>query len=130
MYICVNDPSLNRNFGKYQLPHTWMRFYRIHHHFSSNNIAVKPIHLPTWANPRKYTIQQMGHMQLQLVSIVPIGGAFLLPISSSTISIMPPTYPKHPMHPKLSYTSISKVPSLVSTYFDLCSLTFFRDLMK
>ena len=23
MYICVNDPSLNRNLGKYQLPHIW-----------------------------------------------------------------------------------------------------------
>ena len=23
MYIYVNDPSLNRNFGKYQLPHIW-----------------------------------------------------------------------------------------------------------
>ena len=22
MFICVNDPSLNRNLGKYQLPHT------------------------------------------------------------------------------------------------------------
>ena len=23
MYICVNDPSLSRNLGKYQLPHIW-----------------------------------------------------------------------------------------------------------
>ena len=23
MYICVNDPSLKRNLGKYQLPHIW-----------------------------------------------------------------------------------------------------------
>ena len=23
IYICVNDPSLNRNWGKYQLPHIW-----------------------------------------------------------------------------------------------------------
>ena len=23
MYICVNDPSLNRNLGKYQIPHIW-----------------------------------------------------------------------------------------------------------
>ena len=23
MFICVNDPSLNRNLGKYQLPHIW-----------------------------------------------------------------------------------------------------------
>ena len=23
MYMCVNDPSLNRNLGKYQLPHIW-----------------------------------------------------------------------------------------------------------
>ena len=23
MYIHVSDPSLNRNLGKYQLPHTW-----------------------------------------------------------------------------------------------------------
>ena len=23
LYICVNDQSLNRNLGKYQLPHIW-----------------------------------------------------------------------------------------------------------
>ena len=23
MFICVSDPSLNRNLGKYQLPHSW-----------------------------------------------------------------------------------------------------------
>ena len=23
MFICVNDPSLNRDLGKYQLPHIW-----------------------------------------------------------------------------------------------------------
>ena len=23
MYLHVNDPSLNRNLGKYQLPHIW-----------------------------------------------------------------------------------------------------------
>ena len=23
MFICVNDPSLNRNLGKYLLPHIW-----------------------------------------------------------------------------------------------------------
>ena len=26
LYIRVNDPSLNRNVGKYHLPHIWMRF--------------------------------------------------------------------------------------------------------
>ena len=23
MYICLNDPPLNRNLGKYNLPHLW-----------------------------------------------------------------------------------------------------------
>ena len=26
LYIKANDPSLNRNVGKYHLPHVWMRF--------------------------------------------------------------------------------------------------------
>ena len=30
MYIGINDPLLNRNFGKYQLPHIWDGCYRTH----------------------------------------------------------------------------------------------------
>ena len=66
-------------------------------------------------------------MQLKLVSIIPCGGTFLLSMSPSTISIIPSIhhkYPKHPMNPKLPYTPISMVPSLVSTHFDLCGLAF------
>ena len=40
MYIHVNDPSLNRNLGKYQLPHIWTRFCKIHQLSNSNNPAL------------------------------------------------------------------------------------------
>ena len=30
MYIRVNDPSLNRNLGKFQLPHVWTKYSRTH----------------------------------------------------------------------------------------------------
>ena len=32
MFIHINNPSLNRNLGKYQLPQCGMRFYRTPHH--------------------------------------------------------------------------------------------------
>ena len=31
MYICVNDPSLNRNIGKYQLPSIWDELMQVSH---------------------------------------------------------------------------------------------------
>ena len=50
MNICVNDQSLNRNLGKYQLPHIWEEVLQVTHHFSSNNTALTP------------TFPQIGHL--------------------------------------------------------------------
>ena len=39
MFICVNDPSLNRNLGKYQLSLYGKTFFRICQHYNSRNPA-------------------------------------------------------------------------------------------
>ena len=38
IYIRVNDPSLNRNVGKYHLPHVWMRFWLTSQNLNLNKI--------------------------------------------------------------------------------------------
>ena len=90
MYICVNDPSLNRNLGNTN-SHTYgMKFYRTHHHSSSNNMALPP---PTWATPQVYHTTTGGHAKLHLV---------LSHVGVPSISPFPflqyPMLPKHPLH--------------------------------
>ena len=66
MYIWVNDPSLNRNLGNYQLPHIWDQVYMTHHHSSSNSTAYHPSH-PTYG-PTPISVphnKRGGHTQLQ-----------------------------------------------------------------
>ena len=41
MYICVQDPTLNRNQGKYQLPHIWDHLLHV-----SPTLQCKPSSLP------------------------------------------------------------------------------------
>ena len=79
---------------------------------------VTQIYLPPYMvqPPKIYHTTDRGHMELQLVCIVPCGCAFHITL---TITIIPP----HTLlKPKL-LQPISEVPSLVSTHFDLCSLT-------
>ena len=89
MYIHVNDPSLNRNLRKYQLPHIWpiisvqiTQLYHLQSHI--------------WAT-HMYTAQyNWGQVQLQLVSIIPCRGAFPFPIphsANSTNSLHTPNTP-------------------------------------
>ena len=47
MFICVNDPSLNRNLGKYQLPHIWLNILQ-----DTPVLQLKFSSLPpTWTTP-------------------------------------------------------------------------------
>ena len=46
MFICVNDPTLNRNLGKYQLPHIWDSILQ-----ASPMLQLKPSSLPTFPTP-------------------------------------------------------------------------------
>ena len=48
MFICVQDPTLNRNLGKYQLPHIWDHLLQV-----SPNLQCKPTNIPT--NPTATT---------------------------------------------------------------------------
>ena len=85
MYICVNDPSLNRNFGKYQLPHIWDQVLQ---DTPALQLKYHTCTIPhTWA--KLSLLQQMcqGHLQLHLVSIVPCGVAFLFTLN---VAIIPP----------------------------------------
>ena len=42
MYICVNDPSLNRSLESINSQNYGMKFKRTHYHFTSNNTALPP----------------------------------------------------------------------------------------
>ena len=46
MSICVNDPTLNRNLGKYQLSHIWDSILQ-----ASPILQLKPSSLPTFPSP-------------------------------------------------------------------------------
>ena len=46
MFIWVQDPTLNRNLGKYQLPHIWN-----HLPMASPNLQCKPSSIPTTSDP-------------------------------------------------------------------------------
>ena len=46
MFICMQDPTLNRNLGKYQLPHIWDHLL-----LASPTLQCKPASLPTTPTP-------------------------------------------------------------------------------
>ena len=46
MFICVQDPTLNKNLGKYQLPHIWDHLL-----LASPTLQHKPSSLPTTPTP-------------------------------------------------------------------------------
>ena len=46
MFICIQDPTLNRNLGKYQLPHIWDHLLQ-----ASPTLQCKPSNHPTTPNP-------------------------------------------------------------------------------
>ena len=96
------------------------KFYRTPHHFSLNNTDLPPTLLLEWATPMYISHSKMGgHVQLHLVCIIPYGSAFLF-LYHSLLTINFP----HTKHSILLFTPISVVPSLVSTHFYICSLTF------
>ena len=72
MYIQVNDPSLNRNLGKYQLPHIWE--YKTAHFCSSSKAVTTPF---TLGHPNLPYIQYTGGTQiLNLVNMALCGVPF------------------------------------------------------
>ena len=46
MFICIQDPALNRNLGKYQLPHIWDHLFLL-----LPTLQCKPSNLPTTPHP-------------------------------------------------------------------------------
>ena len=65
MYIQVNDPSLNRNMGKYHLPNIWDK-----HLYLKKSTTATPFQNGPYANP--LTTHHIGSTQIfALVSMVP-----------------------------------------------------------
>ena len=94
MYIWVNDPSLNRNLDKYQLPHIWNQVFT-GHPITPAQIAQLTIHPPHMDFPPTVQHTTMGaHATSLLVSISHVGGAFPS-LSNSTLT---PHTPKHPIY--------------------------------
>ena len=123
MFICVNDPSLNRNLGKYQLPHIWDNILQ-----DTPALQVKQSNLPpslplTGTTPRFPNLPLMPCNQSKVganvhsVVCIQMGGAKAPPTSSHPLPMFP--------HSSL-YSSTIKVSLLII----LCSLTFLSDLMK
>ena len=109
MYIQFNDPSLNRNLGKYQLPHIWDQVLKDTQIHSSSNSSASPC-IPPHMDPPQLHQATNGEActTSMLGSIFHAGGAS----SSFSIPTLPhhmPLAPKHPIHPKLPYTPISVV---------------------
>ena len=85
VYICVNDPSLNRNLGKYQLPH--MRLGSTGH--SSSPAQITQLYLPLHRSICPPTTI-VGEHTTSLVNIVPCG------VPSLLTPIVPYTSPHTP----------------------------------
>ena len=51
MFICVSDPSLNRNLGKYQLPHVWDNILQDTPALQVKQSSLTPPHPPTRTIP-------------------------------------------------------------------------------
>ena len=114
MFICIQDPTLNRNLGKYQLPQIWNHLLQASPILQYKPSSLPyPIHLKTPLNrfPSHYP-HRWGHI-LFLVGIQCLG------------LISPQTPPKVPTN----YAPYSSA-ILVSFSFLFVSLTFHTDLMK
>ena len=119
MYIHVNDPSLNRNLGTYQLSHIWDKVYRTAHHFSSNNTALPPT-FPYMGHPSPIGTlhNKMGGMHNFSCQYYPMRGDILFPIQHPSIFINPPAHSKH------QYTPNSQHPHFSGTIFGKYSFWF------
>ena len=88
LFIRVNDPSLNRNIGKYHLPHIWDKVLH----------KTSELKLKHW--PSGHSICHFGYNICQTTPIVGIPSATLAVTSakhelSSTVAVTPATWQQH-----------------------------------
>ena len=57
MFICMQDPTLNRNLGKYQLSHIWDHLL-----FASPTLQCKPSRIPTTSTPNNPLLVPPFHL--------------------------------------------------------------------
>ena len=117
MYIHVNDPSLNRNFGKYKLPHIWDQVSARH---TSSPAQIIQLYLPLYGLIHPHTIIVGGmHNFIGKNSHVGVPSVFT-PFIPYTSPDTPNTQnTPNPLH------LISVVPSLVRTHiYSGTGLTF------
>ena len=105
MYVQVNDPSPNRNLGKYQLLHIYNRVLQD----TITPAQITQLYHPYMGHaPYIYHTTNGGYMQLQFISMVPCGCAFL-----------PPFYfHNNPCTPQISHTPLTPLhPHFSSAFF-------------
>ena len=98
MYIHVNDPSLNRNLGKYQLPHIWYKVLQDTPslQFKQHSFTTPP----TWDNPPPNLLyNKWGACATSIGKYCPMWEC--LPYHPYYCHNIPPLTPKHPtpLHP-------------------------------
>ena len=88
MFICIHDPTLNRNLGKYQLPHIWD-----HPLQSSPTLQFKPSSLPSYTSPYHSLSHNPPHCPYNM-GIQFFLGKYQMPAHNT-----PPKTPKTPLNP-------------------------------
>ena len=106
MFICVQDPPLNRNLGKYQHPHIWDHLLQ-----ASPTLQHKPTNLPsnTTTTLTRLLVPTSPSYHFHTLLLTPKWGAhqFFFPMVSTHV------YPKYPLIYNKSYTSTILVSSFI-----------------
>ena len=106
MYIHANDPSLNRNLGKYQLPHIWDEVLQDIPSLQLNNTALLPT--PTWAKPPiSIPYNKWGTCTTSFGKYSPMQGCLPSPYHPYYLYNIPTHIPNSPT-PHFNGTSFSK----------------------
>ena len=115
MYI-----HINRNLGKYQLPHIW---HKVTGHTITQAQITQLYHPSPYIGklPHMYTYNKWGAHTTSFGKYCPTG---CLPSPYHPYYLRKTPYNWSTKTTQTPYTPISVVPSLVSTRFYLCSLTF------
>ena len=92
MFICVQDPTLNRSLGKYQLPHIWDHLLQV-----SPTLQCKPFSHPTTSHPIKTPTPPTG-------SPLTLSSHYTHWWGAQTFMVSTHVCPKHPLTPLIPPT--------------------------
>ena len=121
MFIHMQDPPLNRNLGKYQLPHIWDHLLQASTTLHCKQTNYQPTSHPT--NPPYWSpcIILLSHSPPTYTIVGSTPFSFFLMVSTHV-------WPKY--HPLLIYNKSYPSTILVSSFKYFVSLIFLSDLMK